>query len=116
MKPWKVSLDNPKFTPELRNLLQALFERLAYLNLAASKASLSEIQEQERETLAQFHDDVRFARGIWKNYHDPKQKRTPRKIKHSYNHWPLNGNIATCYQCGIVITLENQNDFCPGQK
>ena len=52
---WLVDLNNPKFTPELREILQNIFSRLAYLNTrevgGMDRQKLTENEELERQIL-----------------------------------------------------------------
>ncbi len=82
LKEWLVDLDHKNFTPELVELLHNMFERLAWLNVRSLRHKLTRKEEYERLALRQFHEDVRYGRGVWapyiaksKKHHIPRRER-----------------------------------------
>lgn len=66
--PWKVFLDNPLFTPELRNFLKKAFTRYANLCAMGSAATLSKEEKLELVVLLSLHQAVRYGKGPWSIY------------------------------------------------
>ena len=62
---WKVSVNHPKITPQLRESLLRSFERLASLNARALASKLPQAEQLEQGILALLHHNFRYGVGEW---------------------------------------------------